>query len=64
MRWRNLTGDRGRFLRYLVTMIMKKGTKNDWNNSKISPKIRQVLQHWGYQLTEKDFLKELKRRKN
>ena len=22
----------------------------------ISPKIRQILLHWGYELTEKDFL--------
>ena len=26
----------------------------------ISAKIRQILLHWGYELTEKDFLNELK----
>ena len=49
-------------MRFLVTQIMKKGTKKDWNNSEISPKIRQVLQHWGYKLTKRDFNNELKRR--
>jgi hypothetical protein len=62
-RWKGLAGHRGRFMRFLVTQILKKGTKNDWNNSEISPKIRQVLQHWGYKLTKKDFNNEIKRRK-
>ena len=32
---------------------------------KISPKIRQTLQHWGYQLTKKDFDEEkVKKRKS
>jgi hypothetical protein len=62
-RWKNLAGPRGRFMRFLVTQILKKGTKKDWNNPEISPKIRQVLQHWGYKLTQKDFNNEIKRRK-
>ena len=40
-------------MRFLVTQILKKGTK--WNDETVSPKIRQVLQHWGYKLTKKDF---------
>jgi hypothetical protein len=43
---------------------MKKGTRNDWDNDKISPAIRQTLQHWGYKLTKKDFEQELKNRNN
>jgi hypothetical protein len=62
-RWKGLAGHRGRFMRFLVTQILKKGTKKDWNNPEISPKIRQVLQHWGYKLTQKDFNNEIKRRK-
>lgn len=62
-RWKGLAGHRGRFMRFLVTQILKKGTKKDWNNAEISPKIRQVLQHWGYKLTKKDFNNEVKRRK-
>jgi len=50
-------------MRFLVTQVMKKGTKKDWDNRDISPKIRQVLQHWGYKLIKKDFNKEIKRRK-
>ena len=38
-----------------LTLIKKKNTTfNDYN---VSPKIRQSLQHWGYVLTEKDFVK-------
>ncbi len=62
-RWQRLAGHKGRFMRFLVTQILKKGTKKDWNNKNISPKIRQVLLHWGYQLTKKDFDNEVKRRK-
>ena len=47
-------------MRFLVTQIIKKNAK--WNDEKVSPKIRQVLQHWGYKLTKKDFDIEIKRR--
>ena len=35
-------------------MIRNAGRKYD--DYLISPKIRQMLLHWGYELTEKDFL--------
>ncbi len=60
-RWQALAGPKGRFTRFLVTLILKKKTK--YNDETISPKIRQVLQHWGYTLTKKDFDIEVKRRK-
>lgn len=60
-RWLGLASTRGRFMRFLVTQIVKK--KGKWNDETISPKIRQVLQHWGYKLTKKDFDNEIKRRK-
>ena len=41
----------------LVKMIRDAGSKFD--DYSISPKIRQILLHWGYELTEKDFLNEL-----
>tara|TARA_E500000331_G_scaffold167661_1_gene162186 strand:+ start:3929 stop:5563 length:1635 start_codon:yes stop_codon:yes gene_type:complete len=59
-RWKNLAGPNGRFMRFLVTQIIKKGAK--WNDETISPKIRQVLQHWGYKLTNADYNNEIKRR--
>ena len=37
-----------------MKMIRNAGSKFD--NYSISPKIRQILLHWGYELTEKDFL--------
>jgi len=61
-RWRALAGQRGRFMRFLVSQIIKKNAT--WNDETISPKIRQVLQHWGYRLTKRDFNHELKRRKS
>ena len=59
-RWSALAGPKGRFMRFLVTQIKKKNGK--WNDETISPKIRQVLQHWGYKLTKQDFDREVKRR--
>lgn len=61
-RWKSLAGPRGRFMRFLVSLIIKKNTTYD--DESVSPKIRQVLQHWGYKLTKKDFENEVKRRNN
>ena len=47
----------GRFRGKLVKMIKDAGSK--FNDYLISPKIRQILFHWGYQLTEEDFFNEL-----
>ena len=43
-----------RFRGKLVKMIRDAGSKFD--DYSISPKIRQILLHWGYELTERDFL--------
>mgnify|MGYP006080783805 CR=1 FL=1 len=56
-RWSRTAGPKSRFRRRLMNMILDKKTK--YNDFTISPKIRQTLQHWGYQLTSKD-LKEYK----
>ena len=37
----------------LVKMIKDAGSKFD--HYSVSPKIRQIFLHWGYELTEKDF---------
>ena len=42
-----------RFRGKLVKMIKDTGSKFD--DYSVLPKIRQVLLHWGYELTEKDF---------
>ena len=44
-----------RFRGKLVKMIKDAGSKYD--DYSISPKIRQILFHWGYELTEKEFYK-------
>ena len=61
-RWKGLAGPNGRFMKFLVTQIQKKrGSYDDYD---ISPKIRQVLQHWGYKLTKGDFNREIQDRRN
>jgi hypothetical protein len=59
-RWKSLAGTNGRFFKFLITQIQKKN--GSYNDENISPKIRQVLQHWGYKLTKKDFDNEMKKR--
>ena len=56
-RWTGLAGLNGRFRKFLVTQIVKKG--GTWDDTTSSPKIRQVLQHWGYRLTKADYEKEM-----
>ena len=60
-RWKGLAGPNGRFMKFLVTQIQKK--RGTWNDYSVSPKIRQVLQHWGYVLTQGDYNNELKERR-
>ena len=51
-RWKKLAGPNGRFRKRLINMIKKKNTK--YNDETISPVIRQVLLHWGYELKASD----------
>ena len=46
-----------RFRVKLVKMIRNVGSKYD--DYSIWPKIRQILTHWGYELTKKDFFNKL-----
>ena len=46
-----------RFRGKLLKMIEYVGSKSD--DYSISPKIRQILLHLGYELTEKDFFNNL-----
>ena len=53
-RWKKIVS---RFRGKLVKMIKDACTKFD--DYSISPKIRQILLHWGYELTEKYFFIDL-----
>ena len=53
-RWKKIVS---RFSGKLVNMVGDAGNKFD--DYSISPKIRQILLLWGYELTEKDFFNEL-----
>ena len=52
-RWVRTAGPKSRFRKALINLIVKKGKKYD--DYSVSPVRRQVLQHWGYQLTKRDF---------
>lgn len=54
-RWLSFAGPNGRFRKRLINMCKEKG--KDFDDYSVSPVIRQGLQHWGYQLTRKDFSK-------
>ena len=45
-----------RFRGKFVKMTKNSGSKYDYS---ILPKIRQILLHWSYELTKKDFFNEL-----
>ena len=51
-RWKRTVS---RFKSKLVKMIKDDGNKLD--DYSISPKIRQILLHWGFELTERIFVK-------
>ena len=52
-RWLNLAGPEGRFRKSLMKKILEANAEFD--DYSISPKIRQTLLHWGYELTEDDY---------
>ena len=54
-RWKKLAGPKGRFRTRLMNMLILKN--KGYNDYTISPVIRQVLLHWGYELTNKDLKK-------
>ena len=52
-RWKGIISG---FKENLIKMIQKvDGRFDDFN---VSPKIRQILLHWGYELTESDLIKK------
>ncbi len=54
-RWLGVAGPNGRFRKRLINIIKSSDNPTGWNDYSISPKIRQTLLHWGYELTKKDF---------
>ena len=53
-RWKGIVS---RFRDKLMKMIEDAGSKFD--DYSILPKIRQILSHWAYELTENDFFNNL-----
>ena len=54
-RWIGIAGPNGRFKKRLMNLIIQK--KKKFNDPLVSPVIRQVLLHWGCQLTQNDLNK-------
>ena len=54
----SFSGEKGRWKNNLITKIYKSGKTFD--DKSVSPVIRQVLLHWGYQLTKEDYEKRVK----
>lgn len=52
-RWEAFAGPKGRFRNALINQIKRKGKSYD--DETVSPKRRQALQQWAYQLTKEDF---------
>ena len=57
-RWERFAGPNGRFRKRLIKLIKEKNGK--YNDYSISPKIRQLLLHWYYELTEEDYNEGIK----
>lgn len=51
-RWKRTAGPRGRFRRRLINMIRHRRASAD--DARISPKIRQTLQHWAVEIKRHD----------
>lgn len=51
-RWQGVAGPKGRFKLRLINMLKKKGKK--YNDFSVSPKIRQTLLHWAYEIKPSD----------
>merc|ERR1711879_570158 len=59
-RWAKLTGSKGRFRNQLIGKCHRQGKAHD--DFTVSPVIRQVLLHWGYELIKKDSDEYLKKK--
>merc|ERR1712065_2824 len=58
-RWCKCAGERGRWKQNLVGKCL--AANKSFDDPSVSPVVRQTLQHWGYVLTEKQFVDGAKR---
>jgi hypothetical protein len=58
-RWANCAGTTGRWRNNLISKVMHGG--KEFDDDSVSPVVRQTLQHWGYRLTQQDYLRGLRR---
>ena len=58
-RWSKVCGEKGRWRTNLIAKVVAAGAAFD--DPKVSPVVRQTLLHWGYELTQADFVKYAKK---
>lgn len=54
-RWSNCCGERGRWKVRLCSLVF--GRRAAFDDASVSPVIRQTLLHWGYELSEEDYMR-------
>ncbi|CBN77700.1 conserved unknown protein [Ectocarpus siliculosus] len=59
--WFQVFGPTGRWRTQLCNRILIKGSEVD--DTTVSPKIRQLMQHWGYRITDPDLQRHAFRQK-
>lgn len=52
-RWKKVAGLTGRWRSNLIAKCVRAG--KSWNDTSVSPVVRQTLQHWAYRLNKRDF---------
>mmetsp|Transcript_6148 Transcript_6148/g.15661 ORF Transcript_6148/g.15661 Transcript_6148/m.15661 type:complete len:284 (+) Transcript_6148:228-1079(+) len=60
-RWKKCAGPTGRWRNNLIGKVMAQQAEVD--DKKVSPVVRQTLQHWGYKLTQADYDQGAKKRR-
>jgi len=60
-RWKGVCGEKGRWKNNLINKILNAGASFD--DSRISPVVRQTCLHWAVEVTEGDVLAAAKKRR-
>ena len=59
-RWKGVCGDKGRWKTNLINKILNANAS--WNDSRVSPVVRQTLLHWACEVTEAEVVAASKKR--
>lgn len=59
-RWKGVCGEKGRWKTNLINKILNANAS--WDDSRVSPVVRQTLLHWAYEVTEADVIAASRKR--